>query len=293
MSKKHKKEHHEEHADETWLIPYADLLTLLLALFIVLYAMSSTDSKKFQDMSKAFNIAFNSGMGVLDESAVIARDNMMTNANSPQRYEDTKDMSKEQQEALQKKEQEDLEKLKQQVDKYIQSNGLTTQLDTKLNQSQLTITISDSSLFAPGSAKVKPESHKLAVEISNMLTNYKDYEVIVSGHTDNVPINNSEFESNWELSSMRAIRFMNILLENKQLDPKNFVNNGYGEYHPIASNDTAAGRSKNRRVEVSIIRKYVDTTKSVQVTATGSTVAKSGTDKPAATGTETASAATK
>lgn len=268
MSKRHRKEEHEEHADETWLIPYADLLTLLLALFIVLYAMSSTDSKKFQDMSKAFNLAFNSGIGVLDKSSVISDNAMMEDSNNPKRHEDTKDMQKEDLAALKQKEQEDLEQLKKQVDKYIQTNGLTTQLDTKLNQSQLTITISDSSLFAPGSAKVKPESRKLAVAISNMLTKYSDYEVIVSGHTDNVPINNTEFESNWELSSMRAIRFMNIVLDNKQLNPKNFSNIGYGEYHPIAGNDTAAGRSKNRRVEVSIIRKFADTTKNVSVSAT-------------------------
>ena len=274
MSKKHKKEHHEEHADETWLIPYADLLTLLLALFIVLYAMSSTDSKKFQDMSKAFNIAFSSGIGVLEQSSVISQANQFENSQDPKHHEDTKDMSEEEREALQQKEQQDLEKLKQQVDKYIQSNGLTTQLDTKLNQSQLTITISDSSLFAPGSARVKPESRKLAIEISNMLTKYSDYEVVVSGHTDNVPINNDEFESNWELSSMRAIRFMNIVLENKQLNPRNFSNIGYGEYRPIASNDTAGGRSKNRRVEVSIIRKYADAAKSVSVSAASTAEAK-------------------
>ncbi|QHT58746.1 flagellar motor protein MotB [Paenibacillus lycopersici] len=274
MSKKHKKEHHEEHADETWLIPYADLLTLLLALFIVLYAMSTTDTKKFQDMSKAFNIAFNSGVGILDKSSVVSDASMMENSQNTRRHEDTKDMSKENREALMKKEQEDLEQLKKQVDKYIQASGLTSQLNTKLNQSQLTITISDSSLFAPGSAKVKPESRKLANEISNMLTKYSDYEVVVSGHTDNVPINNAEFESNWELSNMRATRFMNIVLENKKLNPKNFSTVGYGEYHPIASNDTADGRAKNRRVEVSIIRKFTDASKAVSV-STATTTAKS------------------
>ncbi|WP_219834804.1 flagellar motor protein MotB [Paenibacillus sp. R14(2021)] len=268
MSKKHKSEHHEEHADETWLIPYADLLTLLLALFIVLYAMSSTDSKKFQDMSAAFNIAFSSGIGVLDNSSVVQDGQQFEDTNKPKRHEDEEDMQKKERQALMQKEQEDLEKLKKQVDKYIQTNGLTTQLDTKLNQSQLTITISDSSLFAPGSAKVKPESRKLAIEISNMLTKYADYEVIVSGHTDNVPINNTEFESNWELSSMRAIRFMNILLDNKKLDPKLFSNIGYGEYHPIAENTSAAGRSKNRRVEVSIIRKYADASKAASISTT-------------------------
>ncbi|RAP73358.1 flagellar motor protein MotB [Paenibacillus montanisoli] len=268
MSKKHRKEHHEEHADETWLIPYADLLTLLLALFIVLYAMSSTDSKKFQDMSKAFNIAFSSGVGVLEQSAVISNANQFEDTTESKRHKENADMSKQENiEALKKKEQEDLEKLKKQVDNYIKSNGLTTQLDTKLNQSQLTITISDSSLFAPGSAKVKPESRKLAVEISSMLQKYPDYQVEVSGHTDNVPINNAEFESNWDLSSMRALRFLDILLLNKNLDPHLFSTIGYGEYHPVAKNSTVEGRSKNRRVEVSIMRKYTDTTNTTVVSA--------------------------
>ncbi|MBP3967279.1 flagellar motor protein MotB [Paenibacillus lignilyticus] len=265
MSKKHKSEHHEEHADETWLIPYADLLTLLLALFIVLYAMSSTDSKKFQDMSKAFNIAFSSGIGVLEQSAVISNAHQFEDATETRRREANQDMQKKDIEALKQKEQEDLEKLKKQVDQYIKTNGLTTQLNTKLNQSQLTITISDSSLFAPGSAKVKPESRKLAVEISSMLQKYPDYEVKVSGHTDNVPINNKEFESNWELSSMRAIRFMDILLQNKKLDPHLFSTIGFGEYRPIAQNTSNVGRAKNRRVEVSIIRKYTDTSKDATV----------------------------
>ncbi|WP_308637088.1 flagellar motor protein MotB [Paenibacillus silvisoli] len=275
MSKKHKKEHHEEHADETWLIPYADLLTLLLALFIVLYAMSSTDSKKFQDMSKAFNIAFSSGIGVLEQSAVITNANQFEDTTDSRRHEDTKDMSREENlEALKQKEQQDLEKLKKQVDNYIKSNGLTTQLDTKLNLSQLTITISDSSLFAPGSAKVKPESRKLAVNISNMLQNYPDYQVEVSGHTDNVPMKSPEFESNWDLSSMRALKFLNIMLINKKLDPHLFKTIGYGEYHPVASNTTAEGRSKNRRVEVSIMRKYTDTSNTTTISTTTETAAK-------------------
>ncbi|SEO79741.1 flagellar motor protein MotB [Paenibacillus sp. OV219] len=270
MSKKHKAEHHEEHADETWLIPYADLLTLLLALFIVLYAMSTSDSKKFEEMSKAFNVALNSGTGVLDQSSLVNPLDQVVNTTEVNN-EDNQSLKKngaptqDQLDSLMKKEQEDLEKLKKQMDQYIQSNGLTTQLDTKLNQSQLTITISDSSLFAPGSAKVKPESRKLAVTIGTMLQKYNDYEVVVSGHTDNVPMNSNEFNSNWDLSSIRAIRFTDILLENKKLNPHRFSNIGYGEYRPIADNKTSQGRAKNRRVEVSIIRKYADSTKFVTI----------------------------
>lgn len=271
MSRRHKHDH-EEHADETWLIPYADLLTLLLALFIVLYAMSSVDAQKFQDMSKAFSIAFSTGSGVLDESGVITRANQMQEENKTRRNnEESKDSQQNVQnmEQLRQQEQQDLEKLKRQIDDYIKKSGLTTQLDTKLNQSELLITISDNALFRSGESELKPESKQLAIAISNILQQYPDYEIEVSGHTDNQPINTAQFRSNWDLSTMRAVRFMDVLLQNKQLEPARFVAQGYGENHPIASNDTEQGRSKNRRVEVSIIRKYVDPAAAQQI-ASGS-----------------------
>jgi chemotaxis protein MotB len=130
------------------------------------------------------------------------------------------------------------------------------------------ITISDNALFASGSAVVKPESKSLALSIANLLVQYPGYEIVVSGHTDNEPISTTEFKSNWDLSSARAIRFMDILLSNKKLDPKLFSAIGYGEYRPVASNATTEGRAKNRRVEVSIIRKYTDPDSVREVPAT-------------------------
>lgn len=261
MAKKHKREAHEDHIDESWLIPYADLLTLLLALFIVLYAASTTDVKKFQEMSQAFNIALAGGSGVLEGSNSVddrapgpeSRDKKQEAGED--RTNSAEDLALQQ---LIRKEQENLEKLKRQLDRYIKSKGLTSELQTKLNQSQLLITISDNALFASGSAAVKPESRSLAEAIANMLQQYPGYEIIVSGHTDNEPISTREFKSNWDLSSTRAIRFMDIMLSSSNLDPKLFSAVGYGEYRPVASNATSAGRSQNRRVEVSIIRKYID-----------------------------------
>ncbi|WP_343223702.1 flagellar motor protein MotB [Paenibacillus oenotherae] len=271
MSKKrHRSEHHEEHADETWLIPYADLLTLLLALFIVLYAMSSVDSKKFEDMSKAFSIAFNTGVGVLENTTIVETGQQMEKDNETRRKssdEENKDNDKQRQ-ALMQKEQEDLEKLKKQIDQYIKSNGLTTQLNTKLNQSQLMLTISDNALFPSGSASLKANSRELAGAIANMLKKYPEYEIVVSGHTDDQPISNREFRNNWELSFQRALNFMEILLTNSKHDPKLFSAIGHGEYRPVATNDTTVGRAKNRRVEVSIIRRYADPEKAQQITAT-------------------------
>jgi len=257
---------HEEHADESWLLPYSDLMTLLLALFIVLFSMSSIDAKRFDELSRAFNTALDGGVGVLDGFKTLDQ------STTPSRY--TEDLQKEQSqqditkasakkqnddlEKLRKKEQEDLEKLKKQLDQYIKAAGLTSQLDTKLNQSQLLITISDNALFASGSADLKPDSKKLAQAISKMLKQYPGYEIIVAGHTDNQPISNQVFRNNWELSSQRALNFMEILLASSSLDPTLISSTGYGEYRPVESNKTNVGRAKNRRVEVSLMRKYTD-----------------------------------
>ncbi|UVI33445.1 flagellar motor protein MotB [Paenibacillus spongiae] len=261
MYKKHKHKNLEEHIDESWLIPYADLLTLLLALFIVLFAMSSLDAKKFEEMSKAFGSALSSGKGIPDKSnAIIVSDDWIGSKSRVSRESSGNQQQEEndrQIEKLMNEEQAKLGKIRNQIDQYIQSKGLTTQLDTILDESQLTITIRDNALFQSGQAIVKPESRKLAIAISKILEQYPEYEIIVAGHTDNLPISTKQFKSNWDLSAKRALRFMDIMLMNKNLDPERFSAIGYSEFRPIASNATDAGRAKNRRVEVTIVRKIV------------------------------------
>ncbi len=258
MSRK-RHEPHEEHPDESWLLPYSDLMTLLLALFIVLYSASAVNTSKFEEMSKAFKTAFSSGLGVLDNGA-ITEENQQKRRTAEEL--DRKDDGKKSRQMLEKEEQQNLEQLKQQLDKYIKQNGLSSQLETLLNQSELLITIRDNALFPSGSANIKADSQKLASAIGQMLQAYPDYEILVTGHTDNQPINTTEFPSNWELSSKRAINFMKILLENTAFDPKRFSAIGYGEFRPLDSNVTDAGRATNRRVEVSILRKYLEPTDS-------------------------------
>ncbi len=261
MSKKRKHDDHEEHVDESWLIPYADILTLLLALFIVLYSMNTVDVKKFEEMSRAFNVALSNGNGVMDFPSIIQQGE---DPSKKKQNADDKDKSKDQKEQsaaeeLIKKEQAELEDLKKKIDDYIDKHGLSTDLETKLNMSQLMITISDRALFEPGRAAVNPKGHELATAIATMLQQYPAYNVVISGHTDTTPMNTAEFRSNWDLSAIRAVRFMDIMLENEELVPSRFSAIGYGEYHPVADNDTVEGKAKNRRVEVSIIRTVVDT----------------------------------
>lgn len=259
---KRPKQPEDEHISESWLIPYADILTLLLALFIVLFASSSIDMERFHQMMSSFNTVLSGGSNVLDMGTIVPIGEELGFSGPQNRKggETAADGESQELTELQKKVQEEtiqLEQLKGQLDEYIKENELSSQLSTELNNLQLVLRISDNALFASGSAELRPEARNLALAIADMLTAFPQYEVVVSGHTDNVPINNARFRDNWDLSTARALNFMKILLSNEGNDPARFSSIGYGEYRPVADNDTPEGRALNRRVEVSIIRNIV------------------------------------
>jgi len=242
MSKKKKHEDHEEHIDESWLIPYADLLTLLLALFIVLFASSSVDATKFKQISDSFTTIFSGGSGVMNyPSETIPQENTKGNSNEK--------VNKGNGETSQK----ELKEVQEKVDQYIKKNKLQGSLKTELTDEGLLITITNDVLFDSGSAIVRTTERSIATQISNLLISNPPLSVIISGHTDNIPIKNELFQDNWDLSVTRAVNFMKIMLENKKLKPQSFSAKGYGEYKPIASNHTNKGRAKNRRVEILVL----------------------------------------
>ena len=245
--KKHHAEHHEEHMDESWLVPYADILTLLLALFIVLFASADANKTKFTQMAQSLSAAFSGSPSVFDNNIAISPE---INSTKPDQAKD--DPSKEQSHL---RETVQLLEVKKEIDKYINQNNLVGDLSTALTEDGLMIRIKDSALFPSGSAELRPESERLGAEIAKMLATLPQ-KVVVSGHTDNVPINTREFPSNWELSSKRAINFMKSLLAQGKLQPERFSAIGYGEYRSMAANDGEDGRAKNRRVEVLIMRNY-------------------------------------
>ncbi|KDN58224.1 MAG: OmpA family protein [Exiguobacterium sp.] len=242
--KRKKKHDHEEHISEGWLIPYADLLTLLLALFIVLFASSNVDQTKLEKMSQSFNQVFSGGTSVFQASTAsnsdINRTNNTDTTANPRTYELAK-----------------LDELKEQVNEYIKQNGLQDEIEATINSSGLVLTIQDRALFSMGEATLDAEARAVARSISGILEQAGNRKIVVSGHTDNVPINTARFPSNWELSSARATAFMRGLLTNDTLNPSQFTLASYGEYKPIATNSTPEGRAKNRRVEV-LIKPLVD-----------------------------------
>lgn len=246
-----RKKKHEDHVDEAWLLPYADILTLLLALFIVLFAASEVDSQKFLAISSSFNSELQGGTGVLENEATI-ESTEPTPPLSEVVIEDSKDQ--EDIDVLTKEDREELEEFKDKIDSYIDAKGLSPRLKTELTSKGLMLTITEGVLFQSGKSEIFEDSRTITKEISDLLITDTPRMIYIEGHTDNVPTGTTEFPSNWELSSARAITFMKILLENKKLDPRKFSATGYSEYHPIASNETKAGRAKNRRVEVLISR---------------------------------------
>ncbi len=239
LAKKAKKKKHDEHIDESWLVPYADILTLLLAVFIILFASSSVDQEKLERMSAVFSQVFDGGTSFLEQPAPVPT----PNADSDQTP---------QQNSAYLKDQQELAEIKDSVDNFIAVNEMEDQFATEMTDEGLLVTIRDSILFDPGQAKVKPEYVPIAKELSTMLVSDPARNIVITGHTDNVPAG-PNFSSNFELSVLRATNFLNLLIEsNDQLDPTRFSAKGNGEYRAIAPNDTAEGRAKNRRVEVLI-----------------------------------------
>ncbi|KYZ75237.1 flagellar motor protein MotB [Anaerosporomusa subterranea] len=254
MAKKKHQEHHEEHADESWLIPYADILTLLLALFIVLFSSAQVDAKKFEQIRASFGSAFGAGTNSLMPESRSAPTVIAGPPESPQQMEAINPADNKQQQYV--RETAQLLEVKRALDTYIQQNNLTGDLNTMLTGDGLMLRIRDSALFPSGSAELLPESRRLGGEIAKLLLAVPQ-KVMISGHTDTVPINTAEFPSNWELSSKRSLNFMRFILsQQSQLDPARFNATGHGEYRPVSPNTSPEGQAKNRRVEVLILRQY-------------------------------------
>ena len=249
MAKKHRHEEHEEHPDETWLVPYSDVLTLLLALFIVLFAMSQIDQEKVERLAESFRAALGAGGAVGTGPGILDGSKSMDPNLVPQRPGGATNYDIE---------NIQLENLQKQLDAYIDSSHLVGQLNSEMTSDGLLITIKDAVLFRSASAELLPESRPVVSNIAKMLTSVSQ-KVVVSGHTDTMASGTAEFPTNWELSSKRAINFMRYMLtQEPTLQPERFSAVGYGEYQPIAPNYNEQGRQRNRRVEVLIMRSHRD-----------------------------------
>lgn len=244
-----KKQHHEEHVDETWLLPYSDMMTLLLALFIVMFAMSKVDSAKARQLSQQFDVIFSGGAGALQSNG--------SNGDTL-KIDDAVTLN----EASSVIEQDKMLQIKSMLEEDIKNSGYTDKVKVDLNGEGLDITIQDTVIFNSGEADILNEFTPVLTKISNMIKDL-DNEVKISGHTDNVPIKNQKFRSNWDLSYMRASNVMSFMVDKCHLAPDKFSIQAYGEFKAKYNNSTEDGRAKNRSVDILIVRRYVSKSKNV------------------------------
>ena len=243
MARKKRGKPHDEELNEAWLLPYSDLMTLLLALFIALFAMSQTDSSKMQALAQAFTAAFNMG----GPSFFSGMGPTTAMPNTPTTASDSTN-------AAYMQENENLREAQEKIEQYVKENNLQDQVSTELSEEGLMIRLKEKALFASGSAALQDQAEQIVPVIAAILSSLPE-RVTISGHTDNMPIATAQFPSNWELSSARAVSLMRGLMgAQPSLNPARFSALGYSEYRPIASNDTEEGRAQNRRVEVFIAR---------------------------------------
>ena len=251
MAKKHKKHHHEEHVDESWLIPYADLLTLLLALFIVLFASSQIDSKKFMEIARAFNSVFTGGTGALQYLSPIEREEMDSVIKDSSNQKPYVKISKE--------EYEELKKIQSKFNEYVKTNQLSGELSVAMTEEGLLVTIANDVLFDSGSADIKPKYRDVAKKISNLLVMNPPRNIVISGHTDNVPVGgNSPFSDNYDLSYQRAKNVMLQMTAPGGLQQSATEVIACGPSQPIGNNDTEEGRAANRRVQLQVRGDFSD-----------------------------------
>ena len=284
----HRKKHHheEEHEnEERWLVSFADMMTLLFALFMVLFSISSVNISKYQTLQQSLKAAF-SGSILPGGRSIMQSGSQSTTAHTPATAEipslvplnpvaaakanpsiasskanqSSASLNSKQLEAALNsmsaalREQASLASLKQKLDAYAKEHGLSHDVQTVIDRRGLVVRVlTDQLLFASGQATLQPAGFPLLNEVAQLLNVDKSHPITVEGHTDNVPISSSQYPSNWELSTDRATTVVRYLIA-QGVNRERLGAVGYADLHPLASNATAAGRAKNRRVEIVLQR---------------------------------------
>ena len=273
---------HGEESEERWLLTYADMITLLMALFMVLFSISSVNISKVQSLQESLRAAFSGN--ILPGGKAIAKPGStanashaptatplqaivpispqsITNPEAPTHASASSAASATAQSAATnisaaRAEQSNFEHLKHELDAYAAKHGFGRNVHTTIEQRGLVIRVlTDSLLFASGSATLDAQGDPLLSEVADLVNVDHTHPLAVEGNTDDVPVHGGIFPSNWELSTARASTVVRYLI-GKGVDPQRLTAIGYASLRPIASNSTAAGRALNRRVEIVLQRLY-------------------------------------
>lgn len=265
-----RKKKHPEHVNhERWLISYADFITLLFAFFVVMFAVSQVDTNKVGRFTESFSKAVGvemfpaGGKGLLPSSGAVMA---APSEGDPQEGE--------------------LAEVRDALRDVAKSNEALKSLEMTKYDHELILRLPTHVIFPSGEDGVQTSANAALVAIADQVRN-RAVDIRVEGHTDDRPISTSRFRSNWDLSACRATAILTVLAKEGRIQPQRLSAVGYGEFHSIASNDTAEGRAKNRRVELvlKLAPKLADISPSPSTSSTTASAA------PAPTASATANAA--
>jgi len=233
----------EEHTNhERWLVSYADFMTLLFALFVVLFASSHHDRKTIESVSKAVKNGFQE-MGAFSSSDSAADDSRIIGPTSTGEARPS---------TVPANAGIDMIELQKKLHKALGKEIERQEVVLRMTPEGFVVSLHELGFFDSGEAQLMPGAGDKIKRIAKVLMQY-GLDMRVEGHTDDVPIHNAAFASNWDLSSARAMAVAMMLLNESGVDPKRMSIAGYGQYHPVASNDTPEGRRANRRVDIVVV----------------------------------------
>jgi chemotaxis protein MotB len=236
--------HRSRVSHDRWLVSYADFITLLFAFFVVLYAFAKADVKKAAQVSAAIDTALHSlsilpdpsapkpNAGTLSSEGILALP--IESVVSPAIARDG------------------LESVRRQLQQTLSEQIRRRNITINMGPDGLVISLREAGFFDSGSANPRSDTLGTLRRIADSLA-HAPYDIRIEGHTDNLPIHNAEFDSNWELSSARATQITHLFIDLKTIPPSRLSAAGYAEFHPVASNETAEGRAENRRVDLVVM----------------------------------------
>ena len=258
MSRRKKKGDHPNH--ERWLVSYADFITLLFAFFVVMFSSAQVDKRKVGKLAMAIQVAFqqlgifqssNSRMP-LATSEPMPFENVQTVENSVRTAELGRVSPAAEGVASNAPGIKSLAELQRELEKALAPELKRHEVALRAQREGLVISLREIGFFDSGSATLRPTSEGSVRRIADVLAE-RSNSVRIEGHTDNVPIHNERFASNWELSTARATEMVRVFIVKYHFPPFRLSAAGYAEYHPATSNATPEGRATNRRVDIVVL----------------------------------------
>jgi len=254
MRGRKKPEEPQEEGSPAWMNTYGDMVTLLLTFFVLLFSFSTIDAVKWEEIVNSLTGAHVVAITELDPNMPDSPDQsdkfVITTpapAASP-----SPSPSAEQSDMNVSELKDRFDELYERIKNYIESNDLGYILNVEyVDENTILVRMSDSAFFDSGSARLDEDAKVVLDQVCGMIEEYTYLlQVIrIEGHTDNVPIRNALYSDNWELSMDRSDTVRKFILGVSEINPGLLVASYYGEYHPVASNDTEEGRAQNRRVD--------------------------------------------